>query len=91
MNDDVNHPSHYTQGKIEVHEFILDQDLPWDASNVIKYICRYRFKGTPVKDLKKAMWYLQSLIKQEEEKDASAHTKLTYGKKRRASQKNTSL
>ena len=63
MSEDlINHPKHYTQGKIEVHTFILDQQLPWDAGNVIKYVCRYRLKGG-LQDLLKARWYLNSLIR----------------------------
>lgn len=63
MNE-ISHPPHYTQGKIEVHTFIKDQKLNWDACNVIKYVCRYRFKGAPLKDLLKARWYLNSLIRE---------------------------
>ena len=61
--DDVNNPAHYTQGRIEVHDFILDQKMDWDAGNVVKYLCRYRHKGTALQDLKKARWYLNSLIR----------------------------
>ena len=63
MNDPVNNPSHYTQGKIEVLDFILDQDLPYLAGNIVKYICRYRFKNG-VEDLQKAEFYLKRLIKE---------------------------
>lgn len=62
--DPVNRPSHYTQGKIEVLDFILDQRLPYLAGQVIKYVCRYRFKGNPKEDLKKARFYLDRLIKE---------------------------
>src|SRR3990170_8216753 len=55
---DVNHPSHYNKGEIEVHDFIEDQKLEWSESCVIKYICRARWKGDEVKDLKKARWYI---------------------------------
>ena len=30
---------------------------------VLKYLWRYRYKGKPVEDLKKAEWYLQLLIR----------------------------
>jgi hypothetical protein len=30
--------------------------------NVLKYVWRYRYKGKPVEDLKKARWYLDRLI-----------------------------
>ena len=57
------HPPHYTQGEIEASDFIEDQKLPWPASNVIKYICRYRYKGDPLGDLYKAKEYLERQIK----------------------------
>ena len=63
MKDPINNPSHYTQGKIEVLDFILDQDLPYLPGQVIKYICRYRFKNG-VEDLQKAEFYLKRLIKE---------------------------
>ena len=62
-HDTVNHPSHYTQGKIEVLDFILDQDLPYLPGQVIKYICRYRYKNG-VEDLRKAEFYLKRLIRE---------------------------
>lgn len=61
--DGVNHPSHYTQGKIEIIDFIEDQKLGYHDGNVIKYVCRAKHKGTMLKDLKKAQWYLQRYIK----------------------------
>ena len=44
-NDPVNHPSHYTKGKIEVADFIADQQLNFDRGNAVKYICRAGDKG----------------------------------------------
>ena len=61
INDPVSHPAHYTQGKIEVLDFILDQGLPYLPGQVIKYICRYRFKNG-LEDLQKAEFYLKRLI-----------------------------
>lgn len=61
--DDINFPRHYTTGKIEVIDFIEDQKLGFSDGNAVKYICRFRHKGTPIKDLKKARWYLDRLIK----------------------------
>jgi len=60
----VKNPPHYTQGKIEVLDFILDQDFPYLAGNIVKYISRYRYKGSPVQDLRKAEFYLVRLIEQ---------------------------
>lgn len=62
-NDSVNHPSHYTRGKIEVIDFIADQKLNFNRGNAVKYICRAGFKGDEVEDLEKAIVYLQHEIK----------------------------
>lgn len=61
--DVINHPSHYTRGKIEVIDFIEDQQLPYHLGNVIKYIARAWYKGDKLEDLKKARWYLDRYIK----------------------------
>lgn len=56
----VNHPSHYTSGKIEVIDFIEDQKLGFHLGNAVKYICRAG-KKDPDKvkeDLDKAIWYI---------------------------------
>ena len=69
--DNVNHPSHYTQGKIECIDAIEESTKGLIGSsavcvaNVIKYIWRYKFKNG-IEDLKKARWYLDKLISHEE-------------------------
>lgn len=65
QEDAVNHPSHYTQGRIEVIEFIEDQQLGYHLGNAIKYICRCRHKGNPKQDVEKAIWYLQRWLDKE--------------------------
>lgn len=66
-NDNVNHPSHYTQGKFETIDVIMDitKNLNGNEAvligNVIKYVSRYSFKNG-IEDLKKARWYLEKLI-----------------------------
>jgi len=65
VNDDVNSPKHYTQGKIETIDYI--EDMGYIEGNIIKYISRYKYKGKPIEDLKKARWYIDRLIKKEEE------------------------
>jgi len=69
MNDNIN-PSHYKQGKIEVIEIIKEVTGEgfegYCKGNVIKYLCRYKFKNG-AEDLKKAAWYLNRLIKEGEE------------------------
>lgn len=60
-NDVVNHPSHYTDGKIEVIEFIEDKKLSFHLGNAVKYISRAGKKDPTKKeeDLRKAAWYIQ--------------------------------
>lgn len=64
--DRVNHPSHYNSGKIEVIEFIEDQDLNFSRGNAVKYVSRAGKKGGTLKkeieDLKKAAWYIKREI-----------------------------
>ena len=64
MNDNVNHPSHYTDGKIEVIDFIEDKGLNFHRGNAVKYIARAGKKdpGKEVEDLRKAVWYLNREI-----------------------------
>lgn len=58
----VDHPAHYNKGKIEVIDFIEDQQLPFHLGNVIKYVARAGSKGDKLEDLKKARWYLDRYI-----------------------------
>lgn len=60
--DLVNHPAHYTTGKIEVLDFIQDQKFGYLDGQCVKYLARYRFKGKPLEDLRKAAFYLDRLI-----------------------------
>lgn len=71
--DKVNHPSHYTQGKVEcidaiesatVHKNGLDAVC---TANIIKYIWRCESKNG-LEDLKKARWYLDKMIEHNEQK-----------------------
>lgn len=64
MDDAVNHPAHYTSGRIEVIDFIEDQRLPYHLGNVIKYVARAGKKdpSRTVEDLEKAAWYLNRHI-----------------------------
>ena len=64
VSDPVNHPSHYTAGRIEVIEFLEDQNLPFHLANALKYICRAGKKDSAktAEDLRKAVWYLNRYI-----------------------------
>lgn len=67
--DPVNRPAHYTDGKIEVIEYIEDKKLGFCLGNAIKYISRAGKKDPTkeVEDLKKAKWYIERRIKELEE------------------------
>lgn len=72
-SDPVNRPSHYTAGKIECIDAIeesmtADEYAGFLKGQVIKYLWRYRLKGKPVEDLKKARFYLDRLIQGAEKK-----------------------
>ena len=64
INDNVNHPSHYADGKIEVIDFIEDKGLGFHLGNAVKYISRAGKKDPTktVEDLEKAEWYLRREI-----------------------------
>jgi hypothetical protein len=62
----VNHPAHYTVGGIEVYDFIKAKGLSYELGNVVKYVSRAEWKANKVEDLRKARWYLDAAIKQEE-------------------------
>ena len=64
-HDGVNHPKHYTKGKIEPIDFIYANNMDYLEGNIIKYISRYKYKGGS-EDLKKAQFYLRMLIQREE-------------------------
>ncbi len=59
MSDNVNHPSHYNTGKLEVIEIINDQKLNFNLGNAVKYICRANHKGKKEEDLRKALFYIK--------------------------------
>lgn len=65
MTDSVNHPSHYTDGKIEVIDFIEDKGLNFHRGNAAKYISRAGKKdpNKEIEDWEKAVWHLQREIK----------------------------
>ena len=62
--DNVNHPAHYTDGSIEVSDFIADKNLNFFRGNVVKYVARAGKKNADaeVEDLQKARWYIDREI-----------------------------
>jgi hypothetical protein len=63
-DNNVNHPSHYNVGYIEVIDAIEDWKLGFHEGNVIKYVARSEHKGKRLEDLRKAAWYLNRLVQQ---------------------------
>ena len=68
-SDEVNSPSHYTQGKTEAIDVIEDaiKDAPTTKTGflqgqVLKYLLRLWHKGKSKQDAEKARWYLNRLI-----------------------------
>lgn len=60
--DDINHPKHYQGKTLESIDVIEDFSLNFQLGNAIKYILRCNNKGNKIKDLQKAIWYLQREI-----------------------------
>jgi hypothetical protein len=66
--DLVRRPAHYTQGNIEVIDFIeqVVKDYPPEIAHhigcLIKYVARAPHKGNMQQDLEKAEWYLRRAI-----------------------------
>ena len=75
MTDNVNHPAHYGQGKIECIEYIEDflshdEFVGYLRGNIAKYLHRWRYKNG-LEDLHKAQWYLNRLVQVQEERGCS--------------------
>lgn len=81
MKDNVNHPSHYTQGGVECIDAITAATVNKTGieavctANVIKYLWRYEGKNG-LEDVKKAQWYLNRLITELEGKPVPAKTQM---------------
>lgn len=70
QDDMVNHPPHYTDGGIEVIDFIKAKNLDFCLGNAVKYISRsgkktdagMTDKAKTIQDLEKAIWYCKKEI-----------------------------
>lgn len=61
--DPVNHPQHYTTHPSGVETIDITRNLQFDLGNAWKYLMRFRYKGKPMEDLKKAVWYLNDFVR----------------------------
>lgn len=79
VQDQIKKPQHYNKSSIEAIEYIKDSLGPEGFTyhcegTVKKYLHRFRYKGKPIEDLKKARQYLDWLITTMEELDAVQNT-----------------
>jgi len=68
MTKEINKAKHYNKSKFEVIDVIEEWDLGFHLGNVVKYMARHEHKGTPLKDLQKAEYYLKRYINKYEKK-----------------------
>lgn len=57
LEEEVNNPKHYNSHESGIEAIEITRNLPSDLANVWKYAMRYEDKGTPKKDLLKAIFY----------------------------------
>ncbi len=67
-DDAVQHPSHYTQGKIECIDAIESALSPEEFAGFckgssIQYEWRAKHKGNPKQDIEKSIWYLNRYLR----------------------------
>jgi len=65
--DNIDKPPHYNKGNLETIELIKNSMSSSEfegylQGNIIKYISRYKYKGTALEDVYKAEWYIKRLI-----------------------------
>jgi len=78
--DNVNHPPHYKKGSIECLDAIK-ASLSFEGfkgylkGNVEKYIWRMDYKGKPLEDCEKAMFYLKRMIEHLKENNNNEKSK----------------
>ena len=82
--DNVNHPEHYNKGDIECIDAIeaaVEDFASYCQGNALKYLYRHAYKGNPVEDLEKAIWYIERLKKTyAADQPLEKHTEETFGK-----------
>ena len=76
--DNINHPSYYADGKIEVIEFIEDKNFGYCLGNAVKYISRSgkKSKETEIQDLQKAIWYINRRIQELSEQQETVNDEI---------------
>lgn len=72
--DNVNSPEHYTKNPMHTIDVIENSMSPEEfigylKGNIIKYNSRSEHKGSPIEDLKKALWYQTKLVETRQKVD----------------------
>lgn len=76
MADNVNHPKHYNNGKVECIDALEAATMGLTGieavctANAIKYLWRHDHKNGN-EDLRKAIWYIERLIKSRHDRGAT--------------------
>ena len=71
MSDSVNHPPHYTAGKVECIDALEAATINLQGieavctANAIKYLWRWKQKNGH-EDLRKAVWYINKILEMEQ-------------------------
>ena len=55
-------PAHYAQGSIEPVSYIRSHGMGFIEGNIVKYVTRYKMKGSAKEDLLKARAYIDLLL-----------------------------
>ena len=56
--------SHYKKMRIQPSKFVIENELLFPEGNVIKYICRHRYKNGK-EDLEKAVHFIEMIIERD--------------------------
>ena len=52
--------------KVADYESLTEEEFSgYLKGNILKYVCRYKHKGMPLKDLMKSQWYLERLMREQ--------------------------
>lgn len=62
MNDQVNHPRHYTSHPSGIECIQITRHMGFNLGNAFKYIWRADLKNDALEDLEKAVWYIMDEI-----------------------------
>lgn len=60
--DSIKRPDYYNVGDIEVIDFIDSWGFNFNLGSVIKYVARCNYKENKIKDLQKAIYYIEREI-----------------------------